>query len=233
MKDLLIQMKWQFIILAKNNLITISVVVTVLYSLIFFGIKDLGNLEKALTLLIYNDPAIIGLLFIGLSIIMEKNQRVLSALFVTPLQHHIYLLSRILTLSFLGWACAMGMALAVLGTSFHFIHFSFGVFGTCVMFSLMGILIVSYTSEFLLFLLKSIPVLLFFSLPLLNYFELTNIGIFYLMPIQGCLNLIIHSYNDSPSDSAIIYGYASLVFWIPLFYYIVYRIFISKIVQAS
>ena len=106
--------------------------------LIFFVIRDLGNMDKVLTLLIYNDPAVIGLFFVGLSVIMEKNQRVLDALFVTPVNHHIYLISRILTLSIIGWACALGMALSILGTSFQIGHFSAGVFGTCLIFSIMG-----------------------------------------------------------------------------------------------
>jgi len=219
-------------ILHKNNLIAISVVMTVIYALIFLVIKDLGNMDKVLTLLIYNDPAVIGLFFVGLSIIMEKNQQVLSALFVTPMNHHIYLVSRILTLSILGWACALGMGISILGTSFYIGHFSVGVFGTCVLFSIMGVLVVSYTTEFLLFLLKSIPILIGLSLPLLNYFNLTDIGLFYYMPLQGCLSLIVNSYAESPIVSELIYGYISVVFWVPLFYFFTYRIFKARMINT-
>ncbi len=219
-------------ILHKNNLIVISVVVTIVYALIFFVIKDLGNMEKLLTLLIYNDPAVIGLFFVGLSVIMEKNQEVLSALFVTPVNHHVYLISRILTLSLLGWACALGMGVSILGTSFYVVHFSVGVFGTCVLFSIMGIVVVSYSSEFLLFLLKSIPVLLGLSLPLLNYFNLTDIGLFYYMPLQGCLNLIANSYREIPVASELIYGYFSIIFWVPVFYFFAFRIFKSRVINT-
>ena len=219
-------------ILHKNNLIAISIVVTVMYALIFFLIKDLGNMDKVLTLLIYNDPAVIGLFFVGLSIIMEKNQQVLSALFVTPVNHHIYLISRILTLSILGWACALGMGLSILGTSFYMLHFSVGVFGTCVLFSILGIIVVSYTTEFLLFLLKSIPVLIGLSLPLLNYFNLTDISLFYFTPLQGPLNLIINSYAENPINSELLYGYISTIFWIPVFYFFAFRIFKAKMINS-
>ena len=232
MRQLLQQMKWQFMILHKNNLIVISVVVTIAYALIFFLIKDLGNMDKVLTLLIYNDPAVIGLFFVGLSIIMEKNQQVLLALFVTPVNHHVYLISRILTLSILGWACALGMGISILGTSFYIVHFSVGVFTTCVLFSIMGIVVVSYTTEFLLFLLKSIPVLIGLSLPLLNYYNLTDIGLFYYTPMQGSLNLIINSYSENPIASELIYGYISIVFWIPVFYYFAYRTFKARMINT-
>jgi fluoroquinolone transport system permease protein len=232
MRQLLQQMKWQFMILHKNNLIVISVVVTVMYALVFIAIKDLGNMDKVLTLLIYNDPAVIGLFFVGLSIIMEKNQQVLSALFVTPINHHVYLISRILSLSILGWACALGMGISILGTSFYIGHFSAGVFGTCVLFSIAGIFVVSYTTEFLLFLLKSIPVLIGLSLPLLNYYNLTDIPFLYYTPMQGSLNLIVNSYRESPVTSELIYGYISIVFWVPVFYFFVFRVFKGRMINT-
>ena len=233
MKELTSQIKWQFILLQRNNIITISIVVTAIYALLFFVIRDLGNTDKVLTLLILNDPAVIGLFFIGLSIIMEKDQQVLTALFVSPINHHVYLIARILSLSLLGWICALGMGISALGTSFHFIHFSAGVLGICMLSCLAGAWLVCYTSEFMHFTLKSIPILLVFvNLPLLNYFEVTNIGLFKIMPAQGSLNLIAGSYGDAPKLSAIIYGYASIVFWVPLLYWLVYRTFMSKIVNV-
>ncbi len=48
---------------------------------------------------------------------MEKNDEVLPALFVTPINHHVYLISKVLALSILGWACASGMTFALMGTN--------------------------------------------------------------------------------------------------------------------
>ena len=233
MNELIQQIKWQFILLQRNNVITISIVVTAIYALLFFVIKDLGNTDKILTLLILNDPAIIGLFFIGLAIIMEKDQQVLTAFFVTPINHHIYLISRVISLSIIGWACAVGMGLAAVGTTFHIVHYSMGVLGICVLSCLAGVLLVCYTSEFMRFMLKSIPILLIFvNLPLLNYFEVTDLDIFKIMPAQGSLNLIEASYNNTFTGSAIIYGYISIIFWVPLMYWLAYRTFMSKIVNT-
>ena len=233
MKELASQLKWQFILLHRNNIITISVAVTVIYGILFFAIRDLGNTDKVLTLLILNDPAVIGLFFIGLSIIIEKQQQVLTALFVTPISHHFYLISRILALSMLGWVCALGMGISAIGMSFHFVHFSAGVLGICMLSCLVGAWLVCYTSEFMRFALRSIPILLLFiNLPLLNYFEVTDIGLFRFLPAQGCLDLIISSYSDAPNLSTLIYAYVSILFWVPLLYWLVYRTFVSKIVNA-
>lgn len=233
MRQLIFQTKWQIILLARNNIIIISFVVTAVYALIFYAIKDLGNMDKVLTLIILNDPAVIGLFFIGLTIIIEKNQQVLSALFVAPVSHHVYLISRILSLSMICWICGLGMAFSALGTSFNILHFSAGIVGISIMSCLAGLYLVSYSSEFMAFILKSIPILLFFiNIPLLNYFEVTDIWFLRIFPAQGSLDLIINSYTETPIVSQLIYGYFSLLVWIPLLYWLVYRAFLSKIVNA-
>src|SRR5215204_5904926 len=96
------QIKWQFLIFQRNNLMTMIVGITAFYVLIINWIKDFAGVEKFITLLIYNDPALVGFIFIGVSIILEKDQEVLPALFVSPLNPHVYLISRIITLSAIG-----------------------------------------------------------------------------------------------------------------------------------
>ena len=234
MKSLISQLKWQFVILLKNNLIYISIAVTLIYALIFYLIKDLDNSDQFLTLLIYNDPAIIGLFFVGLSVIMEKNDEVLPALFVTPVSHHVYVISRVISLSVLGWACAAGMTFAMLGPEIGWFHFSMGVFGTCLIFSMAGIFVVSYTTEFLNFMLRAMPVMLLLSLPLFNYFGVTDIFLFDFTPVNGALDLIIHSFEGSSLDSSTaLMSYLSMAVWIPLLYLVTYKRFIQGIVKNS
>jgi len=231
MSELFKQIKWQFLIFQRNNLITMIAGITGVYVLLIYFLKDVGNLEKFITLLIYNDPAVIGFIFIGISIILEKDQEVLPALFVTPLNPHNYLVSRIITLSTLGFLGALAIVLAAKGTSFNLLHFSVGAFSTCVLFCLLGIFIVSRTTEILHFLLRGVPLLILMNLPLLNYFELTNLSFLKFFPVQGGLNLMVNSYRESPILGELIFGYISIFVWIPLLYWTVYRIFISKIVK--
>lgn len=231
MNALFNQIKWQFLIFQRNNLLMMIAGITAFYVFVIYLIKDFENVEKFITFLIYNDPAIVGFIFIGVSIILEKDQEILPALFAAPLSRHIYLLSRIITLSSIGFFSALAMILTARGMSFNFAHFSVGAFSTCVLFSLMGIFIVSYTTEILHFLLRAIPLLIFMSLPLLNYFELADLSFLKLFPVQGGLNLMVNSYAKTPDSGEIIFGYISTAVWIPLLYWFVYRIFTAKIVK--
>ncbi len=231
MTELLKQIRWQALIFQRNNLVTMIVGITAAYVVLIYFLRDVENIDRFITLLIYNDPAIVGFVFIGISMILEKDQEVLSALLVTPLNTNVYLSSRIITLSTLGSFGALAMVFTAKGSSFNVVHFSIGAFSTCVLFSLMGVLVVSYTTEILHFLLRAVPLLIFMSLPLLNYFELTDIGILKLFPVQGGLNLMVNSYRETPQVGEVIYGYVSIAVWTPLLYWLVYRTFISRVVR--
>ncbi|MBT8219485.1 MAG: ABC transporter permease [Bacteroidia bacterium] len=229
MKRFFAHLKWQLLILSRNNLINISIAVTVIYALIFYFIKDLPGSDKFLTLLIFNDPVIICLFFVAISVIMEKNQEVLPALFVTPMPIHTYLLAKIISMTIVGWLCATGMTIAMLGLDVSWINFSLGIIGVCIICGLLGLLIVSYADEFLRFTIRSIPVMLFISLPLLNYFELTNNVLFNIIPIYGALELLINSYDESANIIELLPELLSMLFWIGLLYYGVFKIFSYRV----
>ncbi|CAA6798703.1 MAG: Unknown protein [uncultured Aureispira sp.] len=229
LKQLGRELKWQFVILHRNNLINISLGITAMYALIFYFFKDFAYMEKVLTLLVYNDPSLIGLLFFGLAVILEKNQQVLSAFLVTPMSVHHYLLSRTIALTIIGWLCALGMTIAALGFSFNWLHFSFGVIGICFIFSLAGVFLISYTNEFLNYMLLSIPVMLLLSLPLLNYYKLTDIAWFKIIPTQGATDLLISSYETPLATLDLLWAYGSMFLWIGVLYWGAFKVFYRSV----
>ena len=204
--------------------------ITAFYVFAIYLLKELGNFEKFLTLMIINEPVILGFIFIGLAIILEKDQGVFSAIFTTPINIHVYLIAKALTLASLSLVCAFGMTL-ITGKSFNIVHFMVGVFSCCILFSFIGVYIVSHTTEILHFMLYSIPLLVLMSLPLLNYFEITEISLLKLFPLQGGLNLISNSFSNSPNLWEIIFGYISLAVWIPSIYWISYRTFKLRLID--
>ena len=232
MIELTSQIKWQILIFYRNNLLFMIIGITAFYVAIIPFLNDIGNTEKFVTLLILNDPSIIGFMFMGLSIILEKDQGVFSALSVTPINHHIYLISRALTLSGISMICVWGMVLMAKGTSFNFIHFSVGTFYTCVIFSFVGVFMVSFTTDILQFLLRSIPLMIVMSLPLLNYFEFADSNILRLFPLNGALVLIKNSYLDTPNLAEVGFGYLSIAVWTPMIYMISYRTFMARLVNV-
>ena len=206
--------------------------VAAVYVGIIYFLNSIGDTEKFVTFLIINDPATIGFLFVGISIILEQEQDVFSALSVTPINHHIFLIASVFVLSSISMICVWAMILMAKGTSFNFIHFSIGAFYTCVIFSFIGIYIVSRANEILRFVLLSIPFVVVMFLPLLNFFDFTQISILQFFPLQGGLFLLENSQREIPNGTELILGYLSIAVWTPILFRIAYRSFMKRLVNV-
>lgn len=227
---LLTPIKWQLKLLHKNNIITVSLAVTFIYGLILFLLRDTKYIDELLVALILNDPTVIGYFFVALFIYTEIRQGVLNALFVTPVSVHSYLISKTISLSIIGTLCSLGLVVAVKGFHFDIINFSIGAFNICLLSSFLGIIMVTFASEFLKFALLSIPVFFIFSsISLLSYLHVIDIGfIKYLLPIQGSLDLIDNAISGKSINY--LYIYVSFIVVVAVLYSIGYRLFTKKFV---
>jgi len=233
MINLLNQLKWQTFLLYKNKVITISLVVTGFYAVVFYLFRDVDFIDKLLVTLLLNDPAIIGFLFIGLGIIIEKKSQVLSAISISPINHHIYVLSKVLSLSLLGCLCTLGLAYAAVGLNFNFLDMLVGSFIICMITTLMGVILVTFTFEFLKFCLYSLPlIVLFVNLPLLDYLGVLELGYFkYVSPIQPSLDMLISSLGHI-QDQSLSLEYALSLVWLVLIYALAYKLFNRSVLNV-
>lgn len=233
MKTLAKQLKWQFILLQKNSIISISIIVTLIYGLLLFFLRSSTYIDKVLVSLILNDPTVIGYFFIALAIYTEMKHQILPAIFVTPINTHHYILSKTLALSVIGLFCSLGLVISIKGFDFDFVAFCIGALGISKLAVLLGIMVLTYSDDFLKFALLSFPVFLpIVNLPLLHYLNGIDLGfIIQLFPIQGGLNLIADSLNPNINLSWV--SILSLLIWIPIFYVGSYRLFTSKIIHQQ
>lgn len=224
------QLKWQLILLKKNNIIIISLVVTLVYGVILYFLKGTSNIEVFLVSLVLNDPSVIGYFFIALAIYTEIKHGVFNALFVTPVNTHEYLISKIIALSLIGTICSIGLALPIKGLEFDLVNYTIGSFSICLLSAILGLIVLTFASEFLNFALLSIPVFfLFTGVSLLHYLGAINIGGFkYFLPIQGGLDLIDNAVRNSKINYY--YVYLSLIIYTPFLYYLAHRLFTNRYV---
>ncbi|WP_027419654.1 fluoroquinolone export ABC transporter permease subunit [Crocinitomix catalasitica] len=231
MKTFITQLKWQFTLLQKNNIISISIAVTFIYGLLLFFLKDIGPLDALVVFLVLNDPSVIGYFFVALAIYTEIKHQILPAIFTSPLNIHTFLLSKIVSISFIGLICSLGLIISVKGFDFDMLNFSIGAAGICILSTLLGLFMLTYANGFLQFGMISIPVFLaFINLPLLQYLGIMDFGFFgYLMPIKGSLDLIDHAIGGTEIN--LIFAYTSIIISTPLFYLLAYKRFVKKIVS--
>lgn len=71
--------------------------------------------EKAAAIMIFSDPAAMGLFFMGAIVLLEKSERILNSLAVSPVKTGEYILSKVISLLFI--SVLVGIAITLpLGT---------------------------------------------------------------------------------------------------------------------
>lgn len=231
MSSFFTQLKWQFLLLQKNSIITISFVVTLIYGVLLYFLRDVGPLDKLVVSLVLNDPSVIGFFFIGLAIYTEIKHQVLPAIFVTPVNLHAIVLAKVISILLIGLVCSLALAISIKGFDFDMLSYTVGSFGICVLSSLLGLYMLTYASDFLKFAMMSVPVfLVFINAPLLNYLGALNMGfVKYFFPIKGSLDLIDAAISGT--EISYVYSYLSIFIMVPLFYYLAFTRFKNKVVH--
>lgn len=120
-------------------------------------------------ILIFSDPAAMGLFFMGAIVLLEKSQHVQASLAVSPVKLWEYILSKGISLSVIG--CIVSLVLACMaGMSDLFLLFV-GVFSSSMLFSFCGLFTAMRTDTLNGFMLASVPFEILIFIPaMLNLF---------------------------------------------------------------
>ncbi len=213
MKHFFHLVKFDFLLINKNQITVISLIVTAIYVGVFKGLSVLGNIEKLLVLIIFNDPALLGFLFVGVMVLFEKNENTLQALSVTPINISSYILSKSMSLTVVSLLCCYAMVIAGYGLDFNFIHFTVGTIATTFIFSMLGFVAVAGQSSFNAFILRALGIILFLSLPFLGYFGLVPKIWFILFPTQPAIDLYNLAFSVNESITDVLVPYVLCTFW--------------------
>lgn len=189
MKKLWIAIQWDIRRQQRYQIFTAAFVVTLLYVL-FFLYFSLSDQIPLLVTLIFNDPAGLGMLFIGALYLMERSENTLQALSVTPLPPAHYVWSKTISLSLLATLSALAMALAGFGWSFHYGYFIAGIGLSASLFTLLGLALVVHCRSFNDYILRIAIFLTPVILPFFNLFGVTDTLWWYLIPSQASLLLM-------------------------------------------
>ena len=93
-KLFLLDMRFQ----AKYGFYFLYAVLTVIYITVLFALPENWK-EKAAAILIFSDPASMGLFFMGAIVLLEKSQHTTCALAVSPVHATEYVIAKVSSLS--------------------------------------------------------------------------------------------------------------------------------------
>jgi fluoroquinolone transport system permease protein len=124
--------------------------------------------EKASLIMVFSDPAAMGLFFMGAIILLEKSEQTMQSLAVSPIKAVEYVLAKLLSLAFLATMVGFCIALSAMKIERPLLFF-LGIFlGSCL-FSALGLLVATKAKTLNQFIVFTIPFELIINLPAFAY----------------------------------------------------------------
>ena len=139
-------------------------------------------------IMIYSGPAAMGLFFMGAIVLLEKSQKVLNAMVVSPVKVSEYILSK--TVALIAISTIIAMILGLVSGSNHLLGIAVGTALTSAIFTMLGIIAATRISNLNQFLIVIMPIeIVCFVPPIVGLFVKLP-DIFRFFPFTACMNLI-------------------------------------------
>ena len=139
-------------------------------------------------ILIFSDPAAMGLFFMGAIVLLEKSQHTPCALAVSPVRVVEYMMAKVGSLSAVSLAVATILALAA-GVNHLYLVLS-GTALSSVIFTLFGIIVATRIESLNQFILWTVPIEIVCFVPaILHLFNITPVWFQY-YPVNVCIDMV-------------------------------------------
>ena len=171
----------------KYGFYFIYFILTVLY---VCGIASLPGHWKTdiASIMIYSDPAAMGLFFMGAIVLLEKSQKVLNAIVVSPVKMSEYILSK--TVALIAISTVIAMILGLVSGSNQLLSIAVGTALTSAIFTMLGIIAATKISNLNQFLIVIMPIEIGCFVPPIVGLFVKLPDIFRFFPFTACMNLI-------------------------------------------
>lgn len=176
---------------ARYGFYFLYAVLTAIYAAVLFALPE-GWREKAAAILIFSDPAAMGLFFMGAIVLLEKTQHTPCALAVSPVRPMEYIIAKAGSLSVVSLIVAA--VLALLAGVNHLPLVLSGTLMSNAIFTLLGIVTASRITSLNQFILWTAPVEAVCFVPaILHLFKITPSWLRH-YPVNACMDLVSGRY---------------------------------------
>ena len=150
----------------KYGFYMVYVILVILYLCILYALPE-GIREIAVKIMILTDPAAMGLFFMGAIFMLEKSQRVLNSIAVSPVRTWEYIMSKAISIGLI--SIVVAAVLSFLSGVDNLIGILIGTLLGSVIFTMLGLLIALKTSTLNSFMVCTVPIEVIFFTPALLY----------------------------------------------------------------
>jgi fluoroquinolone transport system permease protein len=177
----------------KQGFYFVYVIVAAMY-LVLLAFLPPEIFRIATPLVVFSDPSVLGLFFIGGIILLEKGQGVLTVLVVSPLKTEEYILAKMISLGFLSVLAAVAITFFSGYGQVNWLFLVISTFLTSAVFTFSGIMINAGCNTVNQYLLKTIPWMLLLILPCFSLMGFPGSWLFAVIPSVAALRLMLGSF---------------------------------------
>ncbi len=206
----------------KYGFYFVYLILTILYISLIFVLPQSWR-EKAAAIMIFSDPAAMGLFFMGAIVLLEKSERVLNSIAVSPVKVQEYILSKVISLVLI--STIVGVVIALSANVNNLLAVVFGTLLGSVFFTLLGLIVASNISSLNQFFVAVVPIEAICFLPSLWY--LFGYDKIFMLIHPGCIIIRLISGN-SQYMSVLVFV---LIAWIGLLYLVTLK-YIREMFQS-
>jgi fluoroquinolone transport system permease protein len=181
----------------KQGFFIIYLIVSFFYLLILSQLPHF-ILDYALPVIVFSDPSVLGLFFIGGMVLLEKEQGVLQMLVVTPLTIKEYVLSKVLALTLVALMAGILITAVSAYNPVDYLTLITGIILTSVYFTLLGFIISTKAKSLNAFFLHMMPWTALLMVPCVFYVIYPNLKLLLLVPSVAGLNLVFGAVHGLP-----------------------------------
>lgn len=153
--DIRFQVKYGFYVL--------YLIFTILYISLLYALPNTWR-ERAAALMIFTDPAAMGLYFMGAIVLFEKGERVLNSIAISPVKPMEYVVSKLVSIALISTVVGLSIGISG-GIVLNPFFFILGVFlGSCL-FSAAGLIVALNIATLNQFIVATIPAEIIINVP--------------------------------------------------------------------
>ena len=215
----------------KQGFYLVYLIITIMYLIILSMLPE-NVLTIALPLVVFSDPSVLGLFFIGGIILLEKSQGVIMVMVVSPLRTEEYVLAKAISLALISAIAAIAITALSPINNVNWPLMIISTILTAGLFTLCGIMINAGCNNVNQYMVKTIPYMLLFILPCFSLLGFEYSYLFTVVPSVAALRLLLGAYHG-----IIWYEALGLALYLVLMNYVFFRysvkIFENKIVYQD
>ena len=155
-----------------------------------------GNVKETTAIvMIFSDPATMGLFFMGAMVLLEKSEHITNAFAISPVTSKEYIISKVVSIGII--SVLAGTLLSFQMERANVVVTILVLFLSSAFFSLCGLIIGANIRSVNQYIIATLPVELFGFVPIILYFTLPKKEWLFLHPCYGMVDLIGGHYDHA------------------------------------